>query len=89
MKRLWQWRGRDQIGGNVLIRASAINIYANARVDGHDKPIGRLDLLAFEVESLAQFPKASGLDSSFPRHMCGDLNFPAIGVGQNARVEPG
>jgi hypothetical protein len=58
-------------------------------VDGHDKPIGRLDLLAFEVESLPHFPEAPGLDPAFPRYMCGDFNFPAIGVGQNARVEPG
>jgi hypothetical protein len=58
-------------------------------VDGHDKPIGRLDLLAFEVESLPHFPKGSGLDPTFPRYMCGDLNLQSISVGQNARVEPG
>jgi hypothetical protein len=58
-------------------------------MDRDDQPIERLDLLAFEVESLPQFPKSPGLDPTFPRDMCGDLNFPAIGVGQNARVEPG
>jgi hypothetical protein len=58
-------------------------------MDGHDRPIRRLDLLAFEVESLPQFPEAPGLDPALSRDMCGDLNFPAICVGQNARVEPG
>jgi hypothetical protein len=58
-------------------------------VDRHDKPIGRLDLLAFEVKGLPQFLEASRLNPAFPHHVCGDLNFPAIGVGQNARAEPG
>ncbi len=53
------------------------------------RPSVRLDLFAFEIEGLPQFPEASLLNPAFPRYMCGDLNLSPIRVGQDPGIEAG
>ena len=67
----------------------AINIHPKARLYRHDEPIGRLNLFAFEIERLPEFSQASPLNPAYARHVCGDLNFTPISIGQNPRIEAG
>jgi hypothetical protein len=58
-------------------------------MDGNDQSVGCLDLFAFQIEGLPQFPKASLLNPAFPRYMCGHQNLSPISVGPDPRIEAG
>ena len=48
-----------------------------------------LDLIAFHIQGLPKLPKASRLNSAFPRHVRDDYEFPPIGIGVNSCIQAG
>lgn len=73
---------------SFLACSRGIDIQANAGMNRYNTPIRDLNLLAFQVDDLPNFPKASRLNSAFVRDVRGDLQFRAIDIAQDRRIQP-